>query len=303
MSLRSHIATAALLTLLGSANCWAEPLGVIAAFDGVYRVDLATRQATEIGLTGQYASQLIAVEGMAYSPDGTLYGVADNLKSLFRIDPNNGAASFVGPMGLSGEGQFSNLDTAFAITADGRAWLASAVVGKLWRIDLGTGTASLVGDLGFKVSGLAARGNELFAAGCRGDEGLYRVDLDTGAARLIGGFKKEIPYAPTISIGFDAQNQLWAVINYNPPQTNSGTFASWSDLARVNVEAGTIALTGSLTGPESLRTIPVRGLSIAAPTAVAATSDPVPAGGPIAIGLLALGLGIVGGLRLRRREC
>ena len=300
MSLRSHIATAALLTLLGSANCWAEPLGVIAALDGVYRVDLATRQATELGFTGQYAGQLVAVEGMAYSPDGTLYSVADNLKSLFRIDPRNGAASFVGPLGLSGEGQFSNLDTAFAITADGRAWLASAVVGKLWQVDLGTGTASPVGDLGFKVSGLAARGNELFAAGCRGDEGLYRVDQDTGAARLIGGFKKEVPYAPTISIGFDAQNKLWAVINYNPPQTN-GSLSTWSDLAEVDVEAGTIKLDGSLTGPDSLRTIAIRGLSIAAPTAVTATVDPVPAGGPLAIGLLVLGLGIFGGLHSRRR--
>ena len=46
MSLRSSIATAALLTLLGTSCGWAEPLGVATAFDGAYRVDLGNRQAT-----------------------------------------------------------------------------------------------------------------------------------------------------------------------------------------------------------------------------------------------------------------
>ena len=151
MSLRSSIATAALLTLLGTSCGWAEPLGVATAFDGAYRVDLGARSATELGLTGQYASQLIAVEGMAYAPDGKLFAVSDNLKALFRLDPVTGAASFVGPLGLSGEGPYSNLDTAFAITADGQAWLASAVVGKLWGVNLGTGAATEIGDTGVKL--------------------------------------------------------------------------------------------------------------------------------------------------------
>jgi len=301
MSLRSRIATAALLTLLSATSCWAEPVGVVTALDGFYRADLGARQAVELGFAGNYAGQIIAVEGLAYAPNGDLYGITDNLKSLFRFNPANGAATFVGPLGLSGEGQFNNLDTAFAITADGRAWLASAVVGKLWTVNLGTGTASPVGDLGYKISGLAARGNELFAAGSRGDEGLYRINTTTGKATLVAGFKRVIPYAPTISLGFDEQDRLWAVINYNPPQSDNGSLATWSDMAIVDPESGNIALTGSLTGPESLRTIPVRGLSITPPRLVAATPVPVPASSSSPLTALLLALGLAGVIGLRRR--
>jgi len=303
MSLRSQIATAALLTLLGASSCCAEPVGVVTALDGFYRADLGARQATELGFAGNYAGQIIAVEGLAYAPSGDLYGVTDNLKSVFRFNPNTGAASFVGPLGLTGEGQFSNLDTAFAITADGRAWLASAVVGKLWSVNLSTGAASLVGDLGYKISGLAARGNELFAAGSRGDEGLYRVNVKTGTATLIAGFKRVIPYAPTISLGFDAQDRLWAVINYNPPQNGNGSLATWSDVAQVDPETGSIVLTGSLTGPSSLQTISVRGLSITPPHVTGGTAPvAVPSSNLPALGTLLLALGLAGGIGLRRRS-
>ena len=299
MSLRSSIATAALLTLLGTSCGWAEPLGVATAFDGAYRVDLGNRQATELGLTGQYASQLIAVEGMAYAPDGRLFAVSDNLKALFRIDPNSGAATFVGPLGLSGEGQYSNLDTAFAITADGKAWLASAVVSRLWSVDLNIGLATPVGDTNVKISGLAARGNELFAAGSRGDEGLYRVNTHSGQATLIGSFKQAVPYAPTISIGFDTQDRLWGVINYNPPLSD-GNFVNWSDVALIDPDRGTIALQGPLTGPASLKSISVRGLALSLPHATAVDAEVVPAGGPLAALALGLGLALIARRRLGR---
>ena len=46
-------------------------------------------------------------------------------------------------------------------------------------------------------------------------------------------FKQAVPYAPTISIGFDTQDRLWGVINYNPPLSD-GNFVNWSDVALID---------------------------------------------------------------------
>lgn len=63
-------------------------------------VDLASGAATSVGPTG-----LTAVGGLAFAPNGTLYGgTASNSmtpNSLFTIDPATGAATFVGSVGFS----------------------------------------------------------------------------------------------------------------------------------------------------------------------------------------------------------
>lgn len=280
MSLRPWLA--ALLTLLAAGPVRAEPSAVFAAFDGIYKTDLASPGANFVGNfvgeTGFSAGLLIAIEGMTYSPDRVLYGVSDNLKVFVRIDQTSGLATIIGPLALGGEGQFNNLDPALAATSDGRFWLTSATLGKLWRLDPASGSTTLVGDLGVTITGLAARGNSLFGAGSRGDEGLYRIDTDTGHATLIARFNDVIPYAASISLAFDDQDRLWAAVNYNPPPNDSGPIATWSDLALIDVSTGAIALQGVLTGPDELQTIPIRGLAITAPHVVGgAPVDTIPA--------------------------
>lgn len=286
MSLRSHIAAAALLTLLGASRCWAEPSALVVNVDQVYRVDLATRQATYLGATGFYGGIPIAVEGLAYGPDGKLYGATDNLKSLFKVAPQSAAGSFVGPLGINGVQVGTNIDPALAITADGRGWIASWAQNKLWRVDLATGATTEIGTLGYKITGLAARGNELFGAGSRGDEGLYRIDPDDGHATLIGGFKSVIPYAASINLAFDQKNQLWAVVNYIPPQKDSDPLPTWSDVAVIDAGSGSMVLKGALTGPRELERNPFQGFAITAPHAVAAEAVPIPATSPVGMGLM-----------------
>src|SRR5262245_51876600 len=149
MSLRSHIAAAALLTLLGASRCWAGPMALVSNVDAVYKVDLAVRQATYLGETGFYGGLPVAVEGLAYGPDGKLYAATDNLKSLFRVAPQTAVSSYVGALSIAGVPTNTNIDPAFAITADGRGWIASWAQNKLWQVDLGTGATTLVGTLGF----------------------------------------------------------------------------------------------------------------------------------------------------------
>lgn len=286
MSLRSHIAAAALLTLLGASACWAGTSAFVSNVDAIYRVDLATRQASYLGATGYYGGIPVAVEGLAYGPDGNLYGTADNLKSLFRLATQNATSSFVGALALDGVASGTNIDPAFAITADGRGWIASWVQNKLWQVDLATGASTPVGTLGYKITGLAARGNELFGAGSRGDEGLYRVDTRDGHATLVNGFKAKIPYAATINLAFDEQNQLWAVVNYIPPQNDNDTLPVWSDVARINADSGELALQGALTGPRELERNPLQGFAIAVPHGGVVAATPLPATTPLGTALL-----------------
>lgn len=292
MRLRLPIAAAALLTLFCAATCGAEPVPVVSSFDAVYRLDLGARQASFLGSVGTYANQPIGIEGLAYAPDGTLYGVTDNLKSLFRLNAQNALGSFVGPLAVSGlSSPTTNLDTSLAIDAEGRAWMASAALKKLWRVNLATGATTPVGDLGVQITGLAARGTELFGAGARGQEGLYRIDTATGRATLVGGgFKSTIPYAASIGMAFDAQDGLWAVVNYIPPQRDGDPLPTWSDLARIDTASGALSLAGAITGPKDLERSVLQGFALAAPHAAVTPAEPVPTAGAWSLGALALAL-------------
>jgi hypothetical protein len=281
MSLRSHIAAAATLTLLGASRCWAGPVALVANVDAIYSVDLATRQAVHVGDTGFYGGLPVAVEGLAYGPDGKLYAATDNLKSLFRVAPQTAASSFVGSLAISGVSTGTNIDPAFAITVDGRGWIASWAQNKLWQVDLSTGATTLVGTLGFKITGLAARGNELFGAGSRGDEGLYRISTQDGHATLINGFKSKIPYAASINLAFDQQNSLWAVVNYIPPQNDNDVLPTWSDVAVIDPGTGTLVLQGPLTGPRELERNPLQGFAIAPPHGGIVAAEAIPATTPL----------------------
>src|SRR5205814_1233884 len=88
----------------GDAEATRHALADIAAFDAVYRVDLAVRQAQYLGSTGSIGGNLIAIRGMAFGPDGTLYAASDNQKTLVTLAPN-AAAHVVGSLGLAGQGR------------------------------------------------------------------------------------------------------------------------------------------------------------------------------------------------------
>ena len=75
----------------------AAPQAYVSAWNTLYRLDLATGQATPVG-TGIGFND---VEGLAFAPDGTLYGVADGTAGsgsastdfLIRIDTATGTGT------------------------------------------------------------------------------------------------------------------------------------------------------------------------------------------------------------------
>jgi len=133
--------------------------------DSIYTIDVTTGQLTLIGSTGYYGFQ-----GLAFAPDGTLYGWEGGHGGgygigLVTVDPLTGIVTDVNPSvgGSLGEGQ--TLD--FSFDGDGTLYMASSW---LYTVDINTGISTLVGGGGYSdIRGLAFLGKEIAAVTYDGD--------------------------------------------------------------------------------------------------------------------------------------
>jgi hypothetical protein len=308
MSLRA-LPAALVLAVASSTAAASDVLGYSEAFDTLFQVNLTAHTAAERGPAGNLNGTRIAdLEGLSFAPNGNLYAVSDDLRALFSISAQNGHATLIGPLNLVNEptGLGHSLDLGMTVTCDGRFWL-SAADGNFWQLDPSTGAATQVGNLGVRVTGLAAKGNEIYAAGSQGNNNLYLVDPDTATATLIGAYKTA-NYVTTVSPGFDASGKLWSVLNYVPPPQGSTSIPPWSDAATIDASSGVLRNTGSIVGPSDLQSEffgELKGLAIVPPSCVAGANPvSVPALPPKGLALLAglLALGAAAGTRLKRRR-
>jgi hypothetical protein len=284
----------------------ADEVGYGVAFDTLYSVDVSNHTAAEVGSAGTFGGvPIVNLSGLSFSPDEVLYAVAGGLGALTRIDPATGHATPVGSFGLSGQGDPQRndaLDLSMAFDCDGTLWLASAYANKLWTVNPSNGATTPVGDTGHLLTGIVAHGNVLYGAGGRGDNGFYRIDKATGAATEIGNFG-DGRWINSVSMSYDEAGILWAAINYVPPAPGDVTIADWPDLARIDESTGLITFVGTITGPESLRQIPMKGFSIGPPrcTLGALPAAAAPVGTPPWLLALAALVVFAGAATLRRR--
>lgn len=299
---------AAVLSVAPISLAMADPVAYGVAYDELYRIDLATRQATLVGNAGFYGSQPFgSLEGLTYGPGYTLYAFSDSLsqKPILTLSPTTGAATFLAPLNLgSGTGQFNSFDFGAAVTCDGQIWLSSATTRKLWRVSQ-TGGSTLVGVMDQTITGLAARGNDLYGASSRGVNALYKIDTSSAQTTLVGGFgTANSGWINTVSMNFDAAGTLWAAFNYVPPAPGGSNIVDWSNLATIDPATGTASVRGPIVGPESLRGIGLAGFAMGpAPCALppinppnggATSAAPLPSISTWASLFLALLLSIVG---------
>ena len=304
MPLRAFIATLVLAVSGTHANAGTVAYGE--AFDTLYSIDLSTRIATPVGAAGTWSGASIAnVEGLTFGPNGKLYAVSDTLlKALMTIDPATGLANVIGPLGGgsglgdSGQGTFDVLDLGMTFTCDGRLWLSSGFTGSFRQIDPGTGAATKIGNLGATITGLTARGNQVFGAGSQDDPNLYSIDLSTGHATSVGPYGQGLNPITTASPGFDTSGKLWSVLDNVPPLPPTQT-PQWSTLATISSK-GTLAAVGDITTPTGMKYpssvtqlpyVGLKGLAITSPCNVAraaATVDPAPATSPMSLSALIL---------------
>jgi hypothetical protein len=310
MPLRA-ILIALVLGVFASQARAADVFGYAEAFNVLYSVNLTKNTAVEIGGGTTDQGQVVGnIEGLTFSPSGTLYAVSDAgaTKTLLTIDKATGIAHAIGTLSL---GTGNQLDLALAFTCDGKLWM-SASTGQFWSVDSSTASVTLLGNLGVKITGMAGRGSLLYGAGSQGNNNLYSIDPVKVKATLIGSYQSA-NYITTASPGFDATGQLWAILDYVPPQQGSASIADWSDLAKISVSSGALTVLGNITPPTSVEfnspgyqnlfQIGLKGLAIPAGVcAAAATTASTPALSTHAIVALVILVMLFGGTRLRWRR-
>lgn len=315
MPLRAVIAS---LLLAVSVSARAGTVAYAEAFDTLYAFDLSTRTAAPIGPAGSYGGSAIAnVEGLTFSPDGRLFAVSDTLlKVLMTVDRSTGVATVIGQLGGSGglgetgQGAYNVLDLGLSFTCDGRLWLSSGATGSLWQVDPATAAVTKVGNLGVTVTGLTARGNDLFGAGSRGSSSLYAIDTSSAHATAVGSYGAVNPIT-TASPGFDGSGKIWSILDDVPPLPPQSTAPQWSSLARIDT-SGALSVVGDISTPSGIKYpgnatqlpyVGLKGLAIASPCSVAvAAASPGPAVSLAGRCLLALLLVLVAGTSCATRR-
>jgi hypothetical protein len=243
--------------------------------DSLHLIDLATGTETLIGRVQiPFVNQVkLDVEGLAFAPDGTLYGIDDDSMTIFPIDINTGqvqtsSEAFISSLPFGGGNDFG-----MTFACDDKLYLTSIAKGSLYSLDL-DGTPSLIGPLGEKINALAAFGNpvKLYGLG-NGMDGngnqdspnLYEIDPATGAASKVGtGLgAAAVKYAEG-GLAFDDAGQLWAILDSHEPllpspgqilkiDTVTGLASEAKFVSEVGYESLAIAVPGGCSGENDVK--------------------------------------------------
>jgi hypothetical protein len=191
-ALAAPLALAALAFLMTAAAAGAGEIGYSVqsdatgrAGDHLFRIDLSTGDATDLGATG-----FEDVESLALAPGcGTLYAVDDVSDRLLVCDKERGACKVVGGLGVD------VTDTGLTFSDNGILYMSTDAPkdpARLYRLDPATGRATAVGSQGQEVTGLGGTFSRpscrsgLFGLGGDGRNNLVCLDPATGEARRIG---------------------------------------------------------------------------------------------------------------------
>ena len=232
----------------------------------LYRIEMTTGVATQIGATG-----FSKIEALAVNAAGEIYGVNPASSQLLKCSATTGACTAVGV--LSGVAQVqTNAGLAFA--SNGVLYLAMNAV--IYRVDPATGTTAALGATGPALSGLAGVNpsagcaSGVYGVGGNGDRGkFYCINVTNGGAALLGTIS-----VSSLDSGLDGDvttGLVWGVSNATPGQVFSVDPAT---LAVANLNAVTLA--GSeIGGFESLAVVRST-LSTPTPPIVPTATGPEP---------------------------
>ena len=279
-------------------------------FDSLYLIDLAisgSEQRRGPLVTGD-DTVFWDTEGLAFAPDGTLWGVDDNARILFPINTTTATINFLEIISLPPSiptGGSNDFGMTFA--CDNTLYLTSVITRTLYHFDE-QGNSTMVGGagaLGANISAIAAIGNParlyglgngLLESGAIDSPNLYSIDTTTGIATLIGPLTNALPYNEG-GLAFDGSGKLWAITD------RSGLNNQPSQVLSIDVGTG-LATPVSVTvetGFESLAIAPPANCEFQIGRGYDDPYDRIPTLGPIGLLLTTLALMIVGMIFLRRR--
>ncbi len=200
-----------------------------ATHDSLYTIDLATGTETRLGRVSSLGVIRNDIEGLAFAPDGTLYGVDDEVMTLFPINPDNGAVISTSEVSISGLPFGGRNDFGMSFACDGTLYVTSVTRQSLYSLGL-DGSATLIGtegSLGVNISAIAAFGEDpvmLYGLGNGLDSdlkqdspSLFRIDIETGFATEIGQLGGAVAAYAESGLAFDDDGQLWAITDRRDP--------------------------------------------------------------------------------------
>jgi hypothetical protein len=122
--------------------------------------------------------------GLAFAPDGTLYGMTVSLANLWTIDPLSASTVYVGRLWNS-----PTVEGALTILPDGRAFGTSRLnLSDLFAVNLATGQATYVATISGgpnDINGLAWRSDGMLVGLDRVSSALLAIDPATGVSSVI----------------------------------------------------------------------------------------------------------------------
>lgn len=181
--------------------------------DHLVQINLETGEYQSMG---QIADPYIALEGLALSANGTLYGADDNTKTLVQINPDEGRAFAVANANQNlGFGSIpDSYDFGLSFGCNDSLYMVVKHTQELYEVNTTTGAANLIGNTGHNFTSLAAWGDDLFAI-ASGDFNLYKVDPSNAEATLVGSLGDlggDIELAGS-GMSFDEEGGLWMAVN------------------------------------------------------------------------------------------
>jgi len=222
--------------------------------DSLYSIDLNDSLSDErVGRLTLGAVTRIDTEGLAFAPDGKLWGLDDDSSTLFSIDTTFGTVNFEDNVPLVDFPSPSpNQGNDFGMTfgCDGTLYATSVLANKLYQLNLDSGIGKPIGDLNADIIAIAAIGSptRLFGLGDGLSPNLYSISVENGAAEPIGkGLINAREYSQG-GLAFDRDGNLWAITD----RRSIGDEAS--EVLSIDVDTGvaTVASTTKEIGFESL---------------------------------------------------
>jgi hypothetical protein len=309
-----HYATLLIIALF-AANANSAPMAYsvnsdsddVSTEDGLYLIDLATGSDQRRGTLFTGVEVRSDTEGLAFAPDGTLWGIDDRFLKLFPINTNNGSVSFQTEKPLSGIPTGGSNDFGMTFGCDGTLYITSVVTNTLYSLDL-EGDSKSIGSLGANISAIAAIGNptRLYGLGNGQKDGatdspnLYSIDKDTGVVAFIGALGNAVGAYNQAGLAFDSSGDLWAITDRR--NINNQIVALASQILSIDMASGaaTVVSSTSEVGFESLAISPPAACS-SAPVSDSEDYEGIPIMSP-AGRLLAIFMLLLTGLAILRKR-
>jgi len=240
--------------------------GNVVTEDSLYVIDLATGSNQSRGELISGVDSRVDTEGLAFAPDGQLWGIDDASLTLFPISAASGAINIQSEISLSGFQIGGGNDFGMTFSCDNTLYITSVISQTLYTLNM-DGSREIVGAdgaLGQNISAIASIGNpaRLYGLGNGQDAGvtdspnLYSIDTQTGIATLIGPLGAEAGEYEQGGLAFDSDGTLYAITDR---RNINNTLADLpSQILRIDIETGTATLVSTTTevGFESLAIAP-----------------------------------------------